>query len=133
MSVCNNINNDDNNDDNNNNDNNNISNNNVDNEIQIQQPQVAQHQNKRASASSQNSPVSGPQKPVSFGGGSSSSSNSGRTTSNMPAIPHEMASQLMLRSARGQRQYDVPQIGESLFQIAWCLQFYFYFSFSKEN
>lgn len=28
----------------------------------------------------------------------------------MPSIPHGMASQLMLRSARGQRQYDVPQI-----------------------
>lgn len=27
-------------------------------------------------------------------------------------IPHSIASQLMLRSARGQRQYDVPQIGE---------------------
>lgn len=27
-------------------------------------------------------------------------------------IPHSIASQLMLRSARGQRQYDVPQIGK---------------------
>lgn len=30
-------------------------------------------------------------------------------------IPHSIASQLMLRSARGQRQYDVPQIGEFVF------------------
>lgn len=29
----------------------------------------------------------------------------------LPQIPHGIASQLMLRSARGQRQYDVPQIG----------------------
>lgn len=29
-----------------------------------------------------------------------------------PPIPHGIASQLMLRSARGQRNYDVPQIGE---------------------
>lgn len=40
------------------------------------------------------------------GSGGSSSDGSG----NMPTIPHDMASQLMLRSARGQRQYDVPQI-----------------------
>ncbi|XP_029730706.1 putative uncharacterized protein DDB_G0286901 [Aedes albopictus] len=50
------------------------------------------------------------------GGGSMDSSNSGSGGSssdgsgNMPTIPHDMASQLMLRSARGQRQYDVPQI-----------------------
>lgn len=30
-------------------------------------------------------------------------------------IPHSIASQLMLRSARGQRQYDIPQIGEWFF------------------
>lgn len=30
----------------------------------------------------------------------------------LPPIPHGLASQLMLRSARGQRQYDVPQIGK---------------------
>lgn len=30
----------------------------------------------------------------------------------IPPIPHGLASQLMLRSARGQRQYDVPQIGK---------------------
>lgn len=28
----------------------------------------------------------------------------------LPTVPHGIASQLMLRSARGQRQYDVPQI-----------------------
>ncbi|XP_053688531.1 signal transducer and activator of transcription A [Sabethes cyaneus] len=43
------------------------------------------------------------------GGGGSSSSNS-NNNGGMPQIPHGMASQLMLRSARGQRQYDVPQI-----------------------
>lgn len=43
-------------------------------------------------------------------GGNSVSTSSG--TQNLPAVPHGMASQLMLRSARGQRQYDVPQIGE---------------------
>lgn len=32
----------------------------------------------------------------------------------LPTVPHGIASQLMLRSARGQRQYDVPQIGESV-------------------
>lgn len=32
----------------------------------------------------------------------------------LPPIPHGLASQLMLRSARGQRQYDVPQIGKYL-------------------
>lgn len=31
---------------------------------------------------------------------------------NLPPIPHGLASQLMLRTARGQRQYDVPQIGK---------------------
>ena len=98
---------DDNNDNTNNNNNNN--NNNVDNEIQIQQPsEEAQHQNKRAS--SINGGTGG-----NVGNGGVSSSNSGRSSSNMPVIPHEMASQLMLRSARGQRQYDVPQIGELLF------------------
>ncbi|XP_053679058.1 one cut domain family member 3 [Anopheles nili] len=36
-------------------------------------------------------------------GGSSSSSG-------LPSIPHGIANQMMLRSTRGQRQYDVPQI-----------------------
>lgn len=30
----------------------------------------------------------------------------------LPTVSHGIANQLMLRSARGQRQYDVPQIGE---------------------
>lgn len=62
---------------------------------QSQQPQLHQNQNKRGSTGNS---------------GGSSVSNSG--TQNLPAVPHGMASQLMLRSARGQRQYDVPQIGE---------------------
>lgn len=32
-------------------------------------------------------------------------------------IPHSIASQLMLRSARGQRQYDVPQIGKCTIRL----------------
>lgn len=56
--------------------------------------------------SSMESGGGGPMDSSSGGGGGSSSSG------NMPSIPHNMASQLMLRSARGQRQYDVPQIGE---------------------
>lgn len=50
---------------------------------------------KRASSSSSTSSMNG----VLGGSGS------------LPPIPHGIASQLMLRSARGQRQYDVPQIG----------------------
>lgn len=57
----------------------------------------------------------------SSGTGSASGSSSGDSSGQnggggggggggMPSIPHGMASQLMLRSARGQRQYDVPQI-----------------------
>ncbi|XP_058459703.1 uncharacterized protein LOC131435630 [Malaya genurostris] len=41
---------------------------------------------------------------------SSSGSSGGGSNGGLPPIPHGMASQLMLRSARGQRQYDVPQI-----------------------
>lgn len=33
----------------------------------------------------------------------------------LPTVPHGIANQLMLRSARGQRQYDVPQIGKIFF------------------
>lgn len=42
--------------------------------------------------------------------GSSSGSAGGGYAS--PPVSHSVASQLMLRTARGQRQYDVPQIGE---------------------
>lgn len=39
--------------------------------------------------------------------------NDGINSANLPSlVPHGLASQLMLRSARGQRQYDVPQIGK---------------------
>lgn len=76
------------------------------------------HQNKRAPSSS------------SAGGGSgavlgsaisekSGSDGGGIASSNVkpilpPQVSHGIASQLMLRSARGQRNYDVPQIGEYL-------------------
>jgi hypothetical protein len=66
---------------------------------QLKQP----HLNSKRASTSGNSGA-GP-------GGGSSGSNSG-SMPNMPNVPHGMASQLMLRSARGQRQYDVPQIGE---------------------
>ncbi|XP_055691721.1 uncharacterized protein LOC129794848 [Lutzomyia longipalpis] len=43
-----------------------------------------------------------------------SQGNSGSTSTsgipNLPPVPHSIANQLMLRSVRGQRQYDVPQI-----------------------
>lgn len=39
-------------------------------------------------------------------------SGGGKPNMPPPPIPHGIASQLMLRSARGQRNYDVPQIGE---------------------
>lgn len=66
------------------------------------------HQNKRA-------PNSG-----SGGGlGSAVSEKGGSDGSNVkpilpPQVSHGIASQLMLRSARGQRNYDVPQIGKYL-------------------
>lgn len=45
---------------------------------------------------------------------SSGGANSGvATSSNLPVVPHGIANQFMLRSSRGQRQYDVPQIGKS--------------------
>uniref|UniRef100_A0A182T6X6 Uncharacterized protein n=1 Tax=Anopheles maculatus TaxID=74869 RepID=A0A182T6X6_9DIPT len=34
----------------------------------------------------------------------------GSSSSGLPSIPHGIANQMMLRSTRGQRQYDVPQI-----------------------
>lgn len=49
------------------------------------------------------------------GGGSSGSAS--MVQPNLPPVPHGIASQLMLRTARGQRQYDVPQIGEFCFKI----------------
>lgn len=41
----------------------------------------------------------------------------------IPPIPHGLASQLMLRSARGQRQYDVPQIGKCLKSLSYVFEF----------
>uniref|UniRef100_A0A182NSZ6 Uncharacterized protein n=1 Tax=Anopheles dirus TaxID=7168 RepID=A0A182NSZ6_9DIPT len=41
------------------------------------------------------------------GGGGGGGSSSG-----LPSLPHGIANQMMLRSTRGQRQYDVPQIGK---------------------
>ncbi|XP_073846298.1 low-density lipoprotein receptor domain-containing jelly belly protein isoform X2 [Musca autumnalis] len=42
------------------------------------------------------------------------------------ASPHSLANQLMLRSARGQRQYDVPQIGKSPIQPTASVIMYTY-------
>lgn len=56
-----------------------------------------------------------PSKRTSTGGSvgdSNGNSMSNNVAPNLPTVPHGLASQLMLRSARGQRQYDVPQIGK---------------------
>lgn len=81
--------------------------------LEEEQQQQQLHQNKRA-------PTTG-----SGGGGAGSAisekggSDGGIASSNAkpilpPQVSHGIASQLMLRSARGQRNYDVPQIGEYL-------------------
>lgn len=70
---------------------------------QQSQQQSQQHQNQNKRGSTGNSGGGGAV-------GNSVSTSSG--TQNLPTVPHGMASQLMLRSARGQRQYDVPQIGK---------------------
>ncbi|XP_062556426.1 synaptonemal complex protein 4 [Armigeres subalbatus] len=85
---------------------------------QQQQQQRSPNNNKRSSHSNSNGGGGGrggSSMEATGGGGGGDSSNSGGSSSsggsgNMPSIPHDMASQLMLRSARGQRQYDVPQI-----------------------
>uniref|UniRef100_A0A182P530 Secreted protein n=1 Tax=Anopheles epiroticus TaxID=199890 RepID=A0A182P530_9DIPT len=41
-----------------------------------------------------------------------SAQDGGGSSSGLPSIPHGIANQMMLRSTRGQRQYDVPQIGK---------------------
>ncbi|XP_043867151.1 uncharacterized protein LOC6580458 isoform X2 [Drosophila mojavensis] len=51
-------------------------------------------------------------------GNAASAGLSGYTS---PPVSHSIASQLMLRTARGQRQYDVPQIGEFSFRHALVL------------
>lgn len=60
--------------------------------------------NSKRSSSSSGSSAS------SSGDSSGQNNGGGGGGGGMPSIPHGMASQLMLRSARGQRQYDVPQI-----------------------
>lgn len=69
--------------------------------------QEQQHQNKRASVSTTSAGGEG----VSTGSSGSGSATSG-SKNILPQVTHGIASQLMLRSARGQRNYDVPQIGE---------------------
>lgn len=73
-----------------------------------QQDNEEQHQSKRA----QSSGISG-----SGGGGGSGGGNGGGgiIKTNLAQVSHGIASQLMLRSPRGQRNYDVPQIGKSIF------------------
>lgn len=89
--------------------------------LEEEQQQQQLHQNKRA-------PTSG-----SGGGGAGSTvsekggSDGGITSNNVkpilpPQISHGIASQLMLRSARGQRNYDVPQIGEYLYYSIFLLR-----------
>ncbi|XP_055534985.1 protein PIEZO homolog [Wyeomyia smithii] len=81
-------------------------------EDQQQQPRNSNNNNKRSSHNNNNGGTADgtggfmDDGPSSSGGSSSTSNNNG----GLPQIPHGMASQLMLRSARGQRQYDVPQI-----------------------
>lgn len=71
--------------------------------------QEQQHQNKRASASTTSTGGEG----VSTGSSGSGSATPGSSVKHiLPQVTHGIASQLMLRSARGQRNYDVPQIGE---------------------
>ncbi|XP_037033751.1 uncharacterized protein LOC119072602 [Bradysia coprophila] len=66
------------------------------------QQQEQQHQNKRASITTTNTGGEG------GSGGSATPVSSGKHI--LPQVSHGIASQLMLRSARGQRNYDVPQI-----------------------
>ncbi len=79
-------------------------------QLKQQQEQEEQpHQNKRASVSTTSTGGDG----VSTGSSGSGSATSGSSGKHiLPQVTHGIASQLMLRSARGQRNYDVPQIGE---------------------
>lgn len=72
--------------------------------------QEQQHQNKRASVSTTSTNGEAVSTGNSGSGSSASSGSSGKHI--LPQVTHGIASQLMLRSARGQRNYDVPQIGE---------------------
>ncbi|XP_058837038.1 uncharacterized protein LOC131693333 [Topomyia yanbarensis] len=90
-----------------------------DEELRLNPNNINNNNNKRSSHSSSNVGTSQGSSLDGGGGGgqmgdgsssSSGSSNGGGSNGGLPTIPHGMASQLMLRSARGQRQYDVPQI-----------------------
>ncbi|XP_052890362.1 PE-PGRS family protein PE_PGRS26 [Anopheles moucheti] len=58
-----------------------------------------------ASSSKRASPTGGRNKMM-----ADSAQDAGGSSSGLPSIPHGIANQMMLRSTRGQRQYDVPQI-----------------------
>lgn len=64
------------------------------------------------------------------GSGSSGSAGGGYAP---PPVSHSVASQLMLRTARGQRQYDVPQIGECDNKYCKLLYIYFYNYLVRES
>lgn len=70
-------------------------------DIRLTQPSIHEesHTNKRAS-------------PISDNINADVEDNDEDDSSHLQPISHGIASQLMLRSARGQRQYDVPQIGK---------------------
>lgn len=72
--------------------------------------QRTQPNNSKRSSSSNAGASSGSSGDSSGQNGAGGGGGGGGGVSGMPTIPHGMASQLMLRSARGQRQYDVPQI-----------------------
>lgn len=84
--------------------------------------QEQQHQNKRSSVSTTSTNGEG----VSTGNSGSGSATPGSSGKHiLPQVSHGIASQLMLRSARGQRNYDVPQIGE------YQTEFQFFFQIKK--
>ncbi|KFB50271.1 hypothetical protein ZHAS_00018350 [Anopheles sinensis] len=70
--------------------------------------QQQQQQQRSATSSKRASPTGARNKMM-----ADSAQDSGAGSS-LPSIPHGIANQLMLRSTRGQRQYDVPQIGKYL-------------------
>lgn len=80
-----------------------------------QQQQQQSHQNKRAPTSG--SGGGGANSAISEKAGSDDVASSNVKPILPPQVSHGIASQLMLRSARGQRNYDVPQIGEYLDNI----------------
>uniref|UniRef100_A0A182IWJ9 Uncharacterized protein n=1 Tax=Anopheles atroparvus TaxID=41427 RepID=A0A182IWJ9_ANOAO len=72
---------------------------------QQQQRQQQQEQPQRSAASNKRASPTGARNKMM----ADSAQDSGAGSS-LPSIPHGIANQLMLRSTRGQRQYDVPQI-----------------------